>query len=249
MSRRGCKRATVSARLSRHREAAHRGCRRPRRCRGREAAPLLAYLRELQRRHGVAVLVVHHARKGAGNARAGEALRGSSEFHAWGDSNLYLRRDGDGNDAHRGRAVAVAHRHRACPAWARRSSTRPRRPRRARARSTSDRRGTCRSAPMPFAALRSSCRVRAATLYERLAALSDAGRVVKTDRSPRRQLITTPPTIRMTPAPSRRLAPLPGHHYSARERELGSPMDKSYSLQACPSNALDKQFIKLHDRA
>jgi hypothetical protein len=35
------------------------------------------------------------ARKGAGNARAGQALRGSSEFHAWGDSNLYLRRDGN----------------------------------------------------------------------------------------------------------------------------------------------------------
>jgi hypothetical protein len=35
---------------------------------------------------------------------------------------------------------------------------------------------------MPFAALRSTCRVRAATLYERLAALSDAGRVVKTDQ-------------------------------------------------------------------
>jgi RecA-family ATPase len=60
-----------------------------------EVAPLLAYLRELQRRHAVAVLVVHHAKKGAGRARAGQALRGSSEFHAWGDSNLYLRRDGD----------------------------------------------------------------------------------------------------------------------------------------------------------
>jgi hypothetical protein len=41
------------------------------------------------------VVVVHHAKKGAGNLRAGQALRGSSEFHAWGDSNLYLRRDGD----------------------------------------------------------------------------------------------------------------------------------------------------------
>jgi hypothetical protein len=27
--------------------------------------------------------------------RAGQALRGSSEFHAWGDSNLYLRRHGE----------------------------------------------------------------------------------------------------------------------------------------------------------
>jgi hypothetical protein len=57
-----------------------------------EVAPLLAYLRELQRRHALAVLVVHHAKKGAGHIRAGQALRGSSEFHAWGDSNLYLRR-------------------------------------------------------------------------------------------------------------------------------------------------------------
>jgi len=54
-----------------------------------EVAPLLAYLRELQRRLAVAVVLVHHARKGASKARAGQALRGSSEFHAWGDSNLY----------------------------------------------------------------------------------------------------------------------------------------------------------------
>ncbi|MBV9415190.1 MAG: AAA family ATPase, partial [Solirubrobacterales bacterium] len=57
-----------------------------------EVAPLLAYLRELQRRHDVAIIVVHHAKKGAGRIRGGQALRGSSEFHAWGDSNLYLRR-------------------------------------------------------------------------------------------------------------------------------------------------------------
>jgi RecA-family ATPase len=72
-----------------------------------EVAPLLAYLRELQRRHAVAVLVVHHAKKGAGRARAGQALRGSSEFHAWGDSNLYLRRDGDD--------LSLAVEHRAAP--------------------------------------------------------------------------------------------------------------------------------------
>lgn len=57
-----------------------------------EVAPLLAYLRELQRRNELSVVLVHHAKKGAGRIRAGQALRGSSEFHAWGDSNLYLRR-------------------------------------------------------------------------------------------------------------------------------------------------------------
>jgi RecA-family ATPase len=60
-----------------------------------EVAPLLAYLRELQRRFHVAVALVHHARKGGAKMRAGQALRGSSEFHAWGDSNLYLRRHGE----------------------------------------------------------------------------------------------------------------------------------------------------------
>lgn len=60
-----------------------------------EVAPLLAYLRELQRRFHVAVMLVHHARKGGAKMRGGQALRGSSEFHAWGDSNLYLRRHGD----------------------------------------------------------------------------------------------------------------------------------------------------------
>ena len=72
-----------------------------------EVAPLLAFLRELQRRHGTAVLVVHHARKGGGGVRAGQALRGSSEFHAWGDSNLYLRRNGD--------EIGLSVEHRAAP--------------------------------------------------------------------------------------------------------------------------------------
>lgn len=60
-----------------------------------EVAPLLAYLRDLQRRFALAILVVHHARKGAGRMRAGQALRGSSEFHAWIDSAIYLRRTDD----------------------------------------------------------------------------------------------------------------------------------------------------------
>lgn len=57
-----------------------------------QVAPLLSFLRELQRKYQVAVVVVHHARKDAGGARPGQALRGSSELHGWGDSNLYLRR-------------------------------------------------------------------------------------------------------------------------------------------------------------
>ena len=72
-----------------------------------EVAPLLAYLRELERHFHTAVLLVHHARKGAAHARAGQALRGSSDLHAWGDSNLYLRRRGD--------TLCLAIEHRAAP--------------------------------------------------------------------------------------------------------------------------------------
>jgi RecA-family ATPase len=61
-----------------------------------EVSALLGYLRTLQRQHDVAVLVVHHARKnGGGGAQAGQSLRGSGDFHAWGDSNLYVRRQKD----------------------------------------------------------------------------------------------------------------------------------------------------------
>ena len=56
-----------------------------------EIAPILGFLRDLQRQFNTAVVLVHHARKSAA-ARPGQALRGSSELHAWGDSNLYLRR-------------------------------------------------------------------------------------------------------------------------------------------------------------
>lgn len=57
-----------------------------------EVAPLLDHLRRLQRTYGCAIILVHHARKAAGHIRSGQALRGSSELHAWGDSNLFLRR-------------------------------------------------------------------------------------------------------------------------------------------------------------
>ena len=153
-----------------------------------EVAPLLAFLRELQRRYGVAVLVVHHARKGGACLRAGQALRGSSEFHAWGDSNLYLRRDGE--------ALTLTAEHRAAP------SSRPlvvelvqNGPALAleaveRARPVAvdtpslDERVMAALAeaeePLPFADLRARCRVRAATLHERVGLLAAAGRIVKT---------------------------------------------------------------------
>ena len=154
-----------------------------------EVAPLLAFLRELQRRHGMAVLVVHHARKGAGGVRAGQALRGSSEFHAWGDSNLYLRRDGDN--------LSLSVEHRAAPSpkplaieLAQRGD--------ALALEVADRREPVAPAPnslddrilglltdadppVPFAELRSQAKVRAATLLERIGALCAAGHVVKID--------------------------------------------------------------------
>jgi hypothetical protein len=152
---------------------------------------LLAYLRELQRRHGMAVLLVHHARKGAANARAGQALRGASEFHAWGDSNLYLRRDGDGDRLtlsveHRAApplgpmAVALTQRG---PALALELVERAAEPETAPHTSLDDRILAAlaeAASPIQFADLRQRCRVRAATLYERLAALSAASRIAKT---------------------------------------------------------------------
>ena len=72
-----------------------------------EIAPMLAWLRQLQRLYQTAVLLVHHARKG-GASRPGQALRGSSELHAWGASNLYLRR--------KNKAILLTVEHRNAPA-------------------------------------------------------------------------------------------------------------------------------------
>jgi hypothetical protein len=58
-----------------------------------EVAELLAYFRSLQRQFDISVLLVHHTRKNAaGGVAAGQGLRGSGDIHAFGDSNLYLRR-------------------------------------------------------------------------------------------------------------------------------------------------------------
>lgn len=61
-----------------------------------DVSALLAYLRALQREFDLAIVVTHHARKnGPAGAQAGQGLRGSGDLHAWGDSNLYLRRARD----------------------------------------------------------------------------------------------------------------------------------------------------------
>ena len=56
-----------------------------------EIAKVLSFLRTLQRKYSVAVLLVHHAKKSP-SADPGLGLRGSSEIRAWADSILYLQR-------------------------------------------------------------------------------------------------------------------------------------------------------------
>jgi len=58
-----------------------------------EVSLILAYLRNIQRRYNTAVCVVHHTRKNGGSAsQPGLGMRGSSDFHAWGDTNLYINK-------------------------------------------------------------------------------------------------------------------------------------------------------------
>jgi hypothetical protein len=152
-----------------------------------EVAPLLAYLRELQRRHALSVLVVHHAKKSSGRIRAGQALRGSSEFHAWGDSNLYLRRTANTL------TLTIEHRAAASPptltlelqtqddALALQLAQTLADP--APAPASVDERIAAAlmqaGRPLPIGELRTLCRVRNATLHQRLAALTQAGQLVR----------------------------------------------------------------------
>jgi RecA-family ATPase len=160
-----------------------------------EVAPLLAYLRELQRRHHLAVVLVHHARKGGAKMRAGQALRGSSEFHAWGDSNLYLRRHGEQltlSVEHRaaasitalslqlavnGDAVALAtlDRHVAEPAASAAIAT----PAAPTVAQKIEAELAAAASPLTAAAIRKLCRLRNATLTTALTDLVAAGRVRK----------------------------------------------------------------------
>jgi hypothetical protein len=156
-----------------------------------EVAPMLADLRDLQRHFHCAVLLVHHARKGAAHLRAGQALRGSSELHAWGDSNLYLRRQGA--------SLRLTIEHRAAPgqdglvlelracgdALALHlvdsdGAAAARDPAPAASRLDHVEQVLARlSVPTPRRALRRACRIRDSALSDALGHLLTAGRVVK----------------------------------------------------------------------
>ena len=73
----------------------------------RQVAAILSELRDLSRVAGTAVALVHHVRKNAAQL-PGQALRGSGDFWAWGDSNLYLARSRSG--------LQLTVEHRAAPA-------------------------------------------------------------------------------------------------------------------------------------
>ncbi len=154
-----------------------------------DMAPLLGSLRELNRQYHLAVVVVHHARKGAHKLRAGQALRGSSEFHAWGDSNLYLRR--------RGEQLTLTIEHRAAPSLADiplalraqdhqlalsvSDSSRSYEPEKPPSPAEKIERVLAQaSQPLVFSALKKACRIRTASLCQALAELKHHGRVLKT---------------------------------------------------------------------
>jgi hypothetical protein len=159
----------------------------------KEMAPLLGYLRQLQRELHVAVLLVHHVRKGSGAKRPGQALRGSSDLHGWGDSNLYLRR--------RRTHLLLSIEHRAAPcqdnipielcanasALALAVKTGESELSTASAPRPMPRQDPCQrviqameklSGPVSIQRLRKICRIRTATLCQTLTILKDQGRVI-----------------------------------------------------------------------
>jgi len=54
-----------------------------------DISKLLGFIRDMQRTYHSAIALVHHASKKQ-RAQPGQALRGSSDLHAFGDSNAYL---------------------------------------------------------------------------------------------------------------------------------------------------------------
>lgn len=73
-----------------------------------DISALLGFLRQMQRRHAVAILIVHHMGKRV-RAHLGQALRGSSDLHAFGDDNAYVTRQ-------KGDRLRLTLEHRSAPA-------------------------------------------------------------------------------------------------------------------------------------
>lgn len=156
-----------------------------------EVAPLLAFLRTLQRRFTTAVALVHHARKGASAVRAGQALRGSSELHAWGDSNLYLRRVRDqllltiehrAAPSHSGLPLTLHHdAHSLALRLLDHLPVEPSSPSRPSPEQRVLDALSAASTPLSRRELRAACRIRTASLSQALASLRDDGRVLEHD--------------------------------------------------------------------
>ena len=73
-----------------------------------DVSGLLGFLRELNRRYNLALVLVHHMAKRS-RRDLGQALRGSSDLHAWTDSACYLVRRND-------QSLRLSVEHRAAPA-------------------------------------------------------------------------------------------------------------------------------------
>ena len=157
----------------------------------KDIAPILGYLRQLQREFHMAVLLVHHARKRSGQERPGQLLRGSSDLHGWGDSNLYLRRNG--------KELVLSIEHRAAPSGddiplslvAQEGALSlsiqgpiQRLPPPSPSPSLSDRVITAMEAaeaPLSTNQLRKRCRIRTQSLCNTLGQLRDQGRIIRTE--------------------------------------------------------------------
>ncbi|MBV9946198.1 MAG: AAA family ATPase [Myxococcales bacterium] len=76
-----------------------------------EMSLILDGLRSLARASMTAILLVHHTRKAPAGPSAGAALRGSSDLHAFGDTNLYFRKLATDGTVE----LRIEHRATACP--------------------------------------------------------------------------------------------------------------------------------------
>jgi hypothetical protein len=171
-----------------------------------EVAAILGHLRCLQRMFKLAVTIVHHARKQSHHLRAGQALRGSSEFHAWGDSNLYLKRRNDN--------LSLTIEHRAAPGRTDVPLT---------LQGTDDQLGLCllerppdpkpspsptaeqihdalsqAKVPIRVAELRKICRIRTETVCNTLAQMQREGRVIRTNQG--YQLVSPHEPVSLSPS-------------------------------------------------